>query len=397
MTLRTVFLAFLLIWVPTVAGAQQPDAEQQKAEALFKAGQAALRAGRPDLTVTYYRHLASVAPTLRVKLELARALYLTGQYAESLSLFKEVYLHPETPQTVRRNILPFMEEDELRLTRVRYGARIVTDSNPSRVSEGGTIYFNGTPLEYQPPTPKKISYGIEPWLSVEKLWKNGLLTKFYGSARLFKDEDLISGHLQSSVARQVPGTHGLFLQASIDVGMNAGINEDSSYLLPSLEAWKRFRLSDKAGVGIGGQIGYLTSKNRNISGPFYRPYLFGDWTFLPNATAFARFQMEHLNSRNDYYSYVAPRLDFGVALRTHGLELTPQIMVSRARYSQYDAFWGVTRKDLTLRPTLTFSHDKLEWHGLRPEISVFYEARNSNIDIYDYDQIGGFLNVRKLF
>src|SRR5690606_2076043 len=182
----------------------------------------------------------------------------------------------------------------------------------------------------------------------------GLLTKFYGSARLFEDENLATGHIQGSVARQVPGSRGLFVQAAID----AGVSKDNSYWLPSVEAWKRFRLSDRAGLGVGGQVGYITSQNQDLSGGFYRPYVFGDWTFLPNATAFARVQVEHLNSRNDYYSYVAPRYDLGAALRIGGFGLTPQITITQTRYTQSDAFWGLTRKDLTLRPALTLSHDK---------------------------------------
>jgi hypothetical protein len=39
----------------------------------------------------------------------------------------------------------------------------------------------------------------------------------------------------------------------------------------------------------------------------------------------------------------------------------------------------------------------MEWKGIKPELSVFYEERNSNVGIYEYSQSGGFVNFRKLY
>lgn len=188
------------------------------------------------------------SPAPRIKLELARLLLRTGDNAGALALFRQVYLEKATPQKVRRNILPFIEQAELRVLRIRYGARIITDSNPSKVGEGGTVYFNGIPLEYQPPARKEVSYGIEPWFSAEKLWQNGYLTKLQLSARLFEDDDLRAGHLQLAVGKQITILPGLFVQANLDTG----IARPNSYVLPTIESWKRFRLSDTAGgAGFG--------------------------------------------------------------------------------------------------------------------------------------------------
>lgn len=375
------------------ASAHAGRMSQNEADILFKSALAAMQAGRYGYAIKSYRHLLREVPTSRIKLELARALYLAKRYDESLGLFKEVYLDARTPQSVKRNILPFMEGAELRTMRVRYGVRAITDSNPSRVSDGGTIFFNGVPLEYQPPASKKTSYGVEPWLSVEKIWNNGLLTKFYGSARLFEDDHLNAGRFQFAVARQFPSAPGLFVQVAVDTE----VNHDNSYVLPSVEAWKRFQLSQTAGFGVGAQVGYMRAENRDASGGFYRPYVFGDWTFLPNATAFAKATVEHLDSRNDYYTYFAPKLDFGVDFKVGSFEFVPQVTVTHTMFSEYDPFWGLKRRDTAIRPALTLANDRLEWNGLRPELNIFYESRDSNVDIYDYDQAGGFMNLTRLF
>lgn len=383
--------AVLMILLACV-NAQASQSDEEKNDLLFKSGLLAMNQGQFGTAVGTLRAVLSSVPTPRVKLELARALYLNGEYHESLLLFRQVYDAEGTPQTVKRNILPFMEAAELRILRVRYGVRAITDSNPSKVADGGTIFFNGVPLEYQPPTPKEISYGIEPWLTVEKLWNEGTLTKFYGSARLFKDDDLDAGRFQFAVARQAPGMPGLFVQAALD-----GEVSDNSYVMPSIETWKRFRLSDRASFGLGGQLGYISSETRDASGVYYRPYLFGDWTVLPNATFFSAVSIEGIDSRNDYYSYTTSKLTAGVSLSVDGFNLTPQLTYSRTFFKEFDAFWGLTRKDTTLRPEIRISNDRFEWKGIRPEISIFYEERNSNVDIYDYSQIGGSVNLTRLF
>ena len=375
------------------ASASASAVDQKKVDDLFRSAMVSARGGNHAAAIPTFRHLLSGVSSPRIKLELARSLLAVGEYKEAYRLFRDVYEAPGTPMTVKRNILPFLEEAELRTLRVRYGVRVITDSNPSRVGEGGTVYFNGIPMEYKVPAPKEVAYGIEPWVAVEKLWDNGLLTKIHSSARLFEDTDLMAGRSQFSVARNISSVPGMFVQVNFDTE----VNNENSFVLPSVETWKRYIISDAADVGIGGQIGYMFAENSDVSGAYYRPYAFGSWTFLPNATAFANVSAEHLDSRNPYYSYTTPKLEMGLRYRAGQMEVTPHLRVSKTMFSEFDAFWGVRRKDTLIRPTLTVSHDSFEWNGFKPELSLFYEERNSNVDIYDYDQTGAFLNIRRLY
>src|SRR5690606_17780605 len=113
--------------------------------------------------------------------------------------------------------------------------------------------------------------------------------------------------------------------------LDAEVQEDGTYGLPSLEAWKSFSPSDTVGLGIGGQAGYLFSENADASGTYIRPYAFADWAFGINATAFARAAFESLDSRNDYYSYVAPRLEVGLDFTVGEAEFTPLVSVTSTR------------------------------------------------------------------
>lgn len=367
--------------------------EQDEIEAEFRLAMLEARSGQTRNAIQRLEILSAKTPAPRIRLELARLLMRSQAYVEAGELFRQVYREPETPHSVKRNILPFIEEAELRVLRIRYGARVVSDSNPSKVSEGGTVYFNGVPLEYEPPAKKKTSYGIEPWLSAEKLWDSGYLTKMNASARVFEDADLRSGSIQISAAKKISSVPGLFVQA----GLDGEIVRDGTYIRPSAEAWKRHKLSETAGIGIGGQLGYMFFENSEISGPFYRGYVFGDWTVSQSATVFSRLSVETLNSQTNYYDYISTKLDFGIDLDVRGVSITPKLSWKQTVFPEFNPFWGLKRKDSTIRPELTLSAAALEWDGIRPEFSVFYEKRKSNVDIYQYDQIGGYVNLKKMF
>ncbi|MCT7375002.1 surface lipoprotein assembly modifier [Chelativorans salis] len=373
----------------TVANAERLAPEE--ADAIFMESLSAAQAGRHDIAIRNYRHLLRAVPTARIKLELARSYFSVGKFKQALALFREVYDAPGTPKTVKRNILPFIEEAELHILRVRFGARIVSDSNPARAPSGGTIFFNGIPLEYEPSSPREFAHGFEPWISVEKLWDNGLLTKFNGSARLFEHDELNVLRGRFSVGRMLPSK--LFVEASLD----AELNEDSPFMRPTLGAWRRFTLSSTSRIGVGGDIGYTFSEDHDRSGQFYRPYLFGDWTFRPNATFFWNASLEHQNALNDYYSYDKPSTTVGLDVKFGGWNVSPNLSASWTRFTEYDPFWRLNRKDVTVRPSFSVSHDRLEWKGIKPEFTIFHEGRDSNVDIYDYHQTGGFISLRRAY
>lgn len=373
----------------TVANAEKLAPE--KADAIFKASLTAAQAGRHDIAIHNYRQLLRALPTARIKLELARSYFSIGEFQQALAIFREVYDQPRTPKAVKRNILPFIEEAELRIMRIRFGARIVSDSNPAQAPSGGTIFFNGRPFEYEPSTPQEFAHGIEPWVSVEKLWDNGLLTKFNGSARLFERDELNVLRGRFSVGRMLPS--GLFVEANLD----SELNEYSPFLRPTIGGWRRFTLSSTSRIGVGGDLGYTFSEDHDRSGQFYRPYVFGDWSFRPNATFFWNASLEHQNAINDYYSYYRPRTTVGVDVKLGGWDVSPSVSVSWTRFTDYDAFWRLKRKDTTLRTSFSFSHDSFEWKRIKPEFTVFHERRDSNVEIYDYRQTGGFISLRRAY
>lgn len=385
--------AFATAFAFAVGAAQAAALAPQEAQAVFRHSQEAMSKGDLDGAASDLRRLLAEAPTPRVKLELARLLLAKGDNGESYRLFKEVYDDPATPVAVRMNISPMMEKAELMVFRLRHGVRIASDSNPSKVSDGGTIYFNGVPMQYQAPAAKKTAYGLEPYVSAEKMWKDGTLAQAYASARLFEDPDLVSGSLHLSLGKPVPGIANSMATVAVDTRFA----RNGSYMLPSVDVWKRFRPAEGVDVGFGGQAGYLRSVNEGVSGWYSRPYAFARAPFLFGTSAFANVSLEHLDSRNDYYTYYTPKVEFGLEAKAGGLSVSPKVELSKSFYPQYDAFWRVKRKDTMVRPSVALSYDRLSYGGYAPEVTFFYEKRDSNIFINEYDQFGAFVNLKKLF
>lgn len=391
---RSILTAIILL--AGVVGALADTGESgngPQAEIAFQAGLAAKRAGDHERAIRNYRVAIELVPAPRIKLELAYSLLQTREYGEARKLFKEVYTDSRTPLTVKRNIRPLMEEAELHLLRVRYGVRITSNSNPERVGDGATLYFNGIPMTYQPSQEKRTAYGLQPWLSVEKLWNNGYITALNLNARLFEDSVSNSGAFTVAVGKRYERLGGLYVQARLD-GDN---QEGGSYVMPSIDAWKRTELNKRWHVGLGAQIGYMFAENEDISGGYYRPYVFGDRNVTNNIIAFGRTSIEYLNSRNDYYSYLRPRLEIGLAIQRGDWKFSPRLDVSYRAFAEHDPFWGTTRHDVIYRPALSFSNDRFEFRGMKPEINFFYERIDSNIAINSYDQFGGFVNISRAF
>ena len=111
----------------------------------FAYGLAALESGRPDEAVFAFERIAASNPNQqRVKLELARAYFLSENYAASETLFLEV-LERNPTDNVRANIQAFLQLIDQAQSSVETavawsgGVRVGSDSNINSATELGVI------------------------------------------------------------------------------------------------------------------------------------------------------------------------------------------------------------------------------------------------------------------
>ncbi len=95
----------------------------------------------------------------RVKLEWARAAYLNKNYELSKKLFEEV-MESEIPESVRFNIMIYLNQLADLTDQIDYKINFVRDTNPQGSSKPQTIIIYGIPFEYIPVQRQETLNGI---------------------------------------------------------------------------------------------------------------------------------------------------------------------------------------------------------------------------------------------
>ena len=170
-------LLFLLLLLGALAARADEDALQRA----FAEGMQAQQAGELSRAESIFRGMLESTDSPRVKLELARTLFLQGKYPEAKRLFKDVSLRDETPWRVRDNIALFVREIEERTGYLKFGFTAVSDSNPGNVARQKEFSIGDlrvTPTE----APKKMSglrYSAQGWLPLAAIGSSGYATASY--------------------------------------------------------------------------------------------------------------------------------------------------------------------------------------------------------------------------
>ena len=159
---RQAFLAAALACalVGPVLGQAAYDPEIQRA---FLEGARLLQAGDYEAAAQAFRAILQRTNSPRVKLELARTLFLLKQYRESRALFREVQLEADVPWQVRDNIDAFIQRIDDIVGYVRFSVSLVGDSNPRNITSQREFTIGGVRLTFQPPENNKRGHGAALW------------------------------------------------------------------------------------------------------------------------------------------------------------------------------------------------------------------------------------------
>jgi tetratricopeptide (TPR) repeat protein len=111
---------------------------------LFLKGQIALAEGRLPDAISAFRALLDRDPSLmRVRLELARALYLARDFDAARYHFKLALGAPDLPDAARSNVLAYLREIEAQTTALRLRLAVLSDSNPNQSTRAENIVILG--------------------------------------------------------------------------------------------------------------------------------------------------------------------------------------------------------------------------------------------------------------
>ena len=163
------------------------------------------------------RDLLGYTGAPRVKLELARTLYLQGKYAEAKKLFNEVSTQSDTPWRVVDNVQHFVQQIEERAGYLKFGLTTIADSNPRNLAAQKEFAIGDlrvTPTE----APKKVyglRYSMRAWKPVTELGGGGYITASYND---YPGQDLDCLTADAGIAKNLNDSGSIRGKAGVELG-----------------------------------------------------------------------------------------------------------------------------------------------------------------------------------
>ena len=355
----------------------------------FIEGAQLLENGDYEGAARIFRTLVAATGSPRIKLELARTLFLQKRYAEARELFTEVLADPGVPWRVRENVEAYLRQIDGIIGYRKFSLSLVSDSNPRNITSQREFAIGGVRLTFQPPQDNEkvtgLRYSAQAFQPL--LPESGLAAYASGSYFDYPGIALDRLTIDAGLAR----TLGESKRASAKAGVEAGTFGGKAlydfpyvgggYVLSSSEA---HRLNAELKLG-------------RVAFPYY-PYLDADYLSvtlagtrtLTNATAMLLSgTAERSSAREDPYSYAGLTIGPGIVwlLSEPAVVLKAEGSLGKRRYDAIDPLFGARRVDHRTRLDLTLRSREWHWHGLHPALVLSVEENRSTLEFYSYRKL----------
>jgi len=376
--MRVLVLALLI-------SACSAHANEDVLQRAFALGMQAQETGDLARAETIFREMLQVTQTPRVKLELARTLFAQAKYAEAKALFREVSVQPETPWRVRDNIALFVREIEERAGYLKFGATVVSDSNPGNLARQKEFAIGD--LQVTPVDARKrltgLRYSAQGWKPFEPIGSAGYLTASYVDYpteefdRLTVDagfaKNLVaSGRMRGKAGFEFGTADGHSLYQFPYLGLDAVLGQSETSRLAGELKFGKVRFSDFDYLDATYRSGALSLRReltQSWSGTLRaalegsraveQPYTYYGWDLAPGISAFW------------------PETTFLVGAT---------VSFGRRKYAEADPLFGLRREDEKTRVEVTVGNKKWRWRDSYVVLVASLEENRSNIGFFHYEK-----------
>ncbi|MEH6575683.1 MAG: porin family protein [Amphritea sp.] len=381
--------------LPALADSEQPQpavnhpkaAARDPLQAQFVIGGIALNNRDYEAAVAIFADLLRKTNSPRVKLELARALFLARRYKAAKQTFNEVLSEAELPWAVKQNIRLYLDEIDSFLGFVKFGLSIVSDSNPRNFTSSKEVMIAGQVLSVVPPEDNREIYGIRYKMT---------------SGRPLSDDRRVLGFLnlsytdfeQGQFDRWTGDTGVIYTfkslpklrsRTGVEYSAQGGNKQyDFSYtsLLYTPDPVRQFRLNHEFKVGRlhSPNAPQFDATSYSLITNFSRPLDSG-------ALVTSVVSIDHSRAKEDPYSYHGGAIGLGIdiPLNSWGLELFGS--AGKRLYEEPDPFFEGKRSDSRKKLGLLLSNKNIQIMNFMPEIGVVYERNDSSLDFFSYDKL----------
>jgi len=378
-------LALVLFLVSAFAsGLVLAQTQEEALQRSFIEGVQQLEAGNLAQAERIFREMLKVTDSPRVKLELARTLFLQGKYKEAKTLFQEVATPSDTPWRVRDNIEHFVRQIEERTGYLKLGMTIVSDSNPRNLPVQREFSIGG--LQVAPTeAPKKMTglrYSAQGWKPIfEPVRIAGYFTASYID---YPNQDLDRLTVDAGIAKNLTDSGRVRGKAGVELGTFGG---KRLYHFPYLgldsvlAETETSRLTGELKVGKVSfpDFGYLDATNTSAAMSARRAL---SQTVVLSVSG----TIEGSSAKERPYSYYG--WEVGPGIDTFWPDSTYLVGARAAlgsrKYEADDPLFGEQRSDSRTRLDVTVGNKKWRWRNSYVSLIASLERTRSNIEFYSY-------------
>ena len=355
-------------------------------QVLFLEGQLAFAEGDYRRAVAIYRRMLSKDPgLLRVRLELARALFAARDYAAAQYHF-EIALGQTLNEQVRQKIYAFLRAIRGRTSWFRLSAVIGPDSNPSFATDARTINILGTTFVLNPDARAKKSFGAD--ITAQARYAFGEDNRYF-----------VGGTLEH---RDYSGWYADSDALELTVGRSAVVGE----ALWAAEFGPL--LADYQGKGLyhGAIVRFTNARpfgERLLSNSYLSlkrlvypdyDYLTGDqywagttlrYALDPTSGVSASVSIGRNYARDAPYSYRAVQGALGYSKELPArFNVQMQVSASRYVYDEPVPLFGTDRTDRLMQVDLVVTARDWSFSGFAPTLTLSAGRNDSTIPLYSY-------------
>jgi tetratricopeptide (TPR) repeat protein len=377
-------------------------ATPQDSELLFLRAMIAMAEKDYDTAISLYRRILVREPDAeRVRLELARAFFMKGDYDNADRQFRFARAG-DIDDTVKANIDRFLDAiNRLRQWTVNVSLALAPDTNQNAATSVAQIDIFGLPFALDKDARKQSGIGVAGEIGGE--WSPLLSGNL--KARLGADltrTDYSGGQFDDMTLSGYAGPQFLFHDGDISL-LGTGFqrwyaNQDYLSGLGGKIAADYGIASDLlVGAAFGGQA-VTDTFIPDQSGPLYSLQMAGTYVLSPSSLFRLQLGFNRQDAQIAAYSYSGIWFGGGYSQDLPlGFSAGFQPSYFITRYDDVLAGFGKTRADNALMLAFTVLNRRFDYHGFTPRFSYIFTGQHSNIPLYSFTRSQFQIGLVSLF
>jgi len=356
-----------------------------------------LMSSNPEEAVEILKLLYQETGAVRIELEFARSLFLTGNLADAKAQFIHI-LNQSIPITVRDKVEYYLSEIQKRQT-LKFTIGLFQDSNPGYVTSTRTVSIFGQTLSYQPAQNTNSATGLAVALDAEReiVPQSGYFAQVNVNTVTFQTSAFNKQDLDASFVKRWQGYDYKDLRAGYETMYYGG---SVLYNYPYLSSRFVFNQPNQDYYGFmvkGGTLNYPLYTYLN--GSQTQANVFYNHNITRNLTAYFEVGGDSTIATESAYSSRGMYGTIGTQIAEDSTQLQASLKASRLQrnYWQSDPFWGQVRQDSGQLYFFSVTKRDLYILGLRPSIDITYQSNNSSIPYFSYNKVFGGIFFKNVY